>query len=116
IGQMFRIVGAYVPPPAGVGSPLQWGTEDRLNEMFGDNAKVEVTRRHFVFRYRSSENFFDTFVTYYGPTLKAWAALDEAGRTSFRNQLIGLADEYNRNTEGAMTVPSEYLEVVVTKR
>ncbi len=116
IGQMFKIVGAHVPPPAGVRSPLQWGTDDRLNELFADDAKVEVTRRHFVFRYRSTAAFFETFKTYYGPTLKAWAALDDTGRTSFRNQLIALADQHNRNYDGAMSVPSEYLEVVVTKR
>ncbi|MBA2607664.1 MAG: class I SAM-dependent methyltransferase [Actinobacteria bacterium] len=116
IGQMFKIVGAHVPPPAGVRSPLQWGTEDRLNDLFADGAKVEVTRRHFVFRYPSTAAFFDTFKTYYGPTLKAWAALDDTGRTSFRNQLIALADQHNRNYDGAMSVPSEYLEVVVTNR
>ena len=115
VGQMFKIVGAHVPPPAGIRSPLQWGTEDRLNEMFGSDAKVEVTRRHYVFRYRSAAEFFETFITYYGPTHKAWGALDDAGKTSFRDQLVALADTHNRNTDGSLAVPSEYLEIVVTK-
>ena len=70
-----------------------------------------VTRRHFVFRYRSAEHFFDTFTTYYGPTLKAWGALDDAGRESFRSQLTALPTSTTA-TDGALAVPSEYLEVV----
>ena len=115
VGQMFKIVGQHVPPPAGVPSPLQWGTEDRLNELFGADAKVDVARRHFVFRYRSAEDFFETFKAYYGPTVKAWAALDAGGQASFRNQLVALAAGANRNSSGALTVESEYLEVVATR-
>jgi SAM-dependent methyltransferase len=115
VGQMFKIVGAHVPPPAGVPSPLQWGTEARLNELFGADCDVEITRKHFVFRYRSAEDYFDTFINWYGPTVKAWAALDDAGKTSFRSQLTGLANAMNRAT-GSLAVPSEYLEVVATKR
>ena len=112
IGRLFKIVGAHVPPPAGVPSPLLWGTPERLDELFGAGAKVEATPRDFVFRYRSAEDFFDTFITYYGPTFRAWGALDEAGRESFRSQLIALCNECNRGTSGALAVPSEYLEVV----
>ena len=116
IGQMFKIVGAHVPPPQGVPSPLQWGVESRIAELFGADAKVEAERRHFSFRYRSAEDFFETFRTFYGPTFKAWGALDAAGQRSFRDQLVALADGANRNTEGALTIDSEYLEVVATRR
>jgi ubiquinone/menaquinone biosynthesis C-methylase UbiE len=115
IGQMFKIVGAHVPPPAGIRSPLQWGTDDRLYELFGSEARLAVTRKHFVFRYASPEAWLKTFVTYYGPTFKAWGALDDAGKESFRTQLIALADEHNTATDGTMTVPGEYVEVVVEK-
>jgi ubiquinone/menaquinone biosynthesis C-methylase UbiE len=116
VGQMFKIVGAHVPPPAGLRSPLQWGTDPRLLEMFGSAGEVEIHRRHFVFRYRSAEDFFETFRTYYGPVFKAWDALDDAGKESFRTQLIALANECNRTPGDALAVPSEYVEVVVTKR
>ncbi len=115
IGQMFKVVGAHVPPPEGVPSPLQWGTEARVQDLLGAEAKVETERRHFTFRYRSAEDFFDTFIAYYGPTVKAWAALDEAGRQSFRDQLIALCERANRNTDGALTIDGEYLEVVATR-
>jgi len=116
IGQMFKIVGAHVAPPAGIPSPLQWGTDGRLHELLGAEAELEVQRRHFTFRYRSADDFFETFKVFYGPTLKAWAALDAQGQQSFRTQLVALAEGANRSTSGALTIDSEYLEVVATRR
>ncbi len=115
VGGMFKIVGQHVPPSAGVPSPLAWGTDARLEELLGSGAKVEVTRRHFTFRYRSAADFFETFKTVYGPTLKAWEALDDDGRTSFQAQLIAHAEQANRSTDGTLAVPSEYVEVVATR-
>jgi ubiquinone/menaquinone biosynthesis C-methylase UbiE len=114
VGGMFRIIGAHVPPPAGVPSPMQWGTEERLRELFAGEAKVEVTRRAFTFRYRSAQHFFDDFITYYGPTVRAWAALDDAGKASLQSQLVQLAADANRSST-ALAVPSDYVEVVVTR-
>ncbi len=115
IGRMFKVVGAHVPPPAGVPSPLLWGTDAALDERLGGDCTIEITRKHFVFRYRSADDFFDTFITWYGPTLRAWAALDDDGKASFRSQLTGLCNEMNTAT-GSLRVPGEYLEVVATKR
>jgi hypothetical protein len=112
---MFKIVGAHVPPPPGIASPLAWGTEDRLTELFGRVAKVAVTRQQFAFRYRSPQHWFDTFITYYGPTFRAWNALDDAGKESFRAQLLALVDAHNRAADGTVVVPSEYLEVVAER-
>ena len=115
VGQMFRVVGQHVPPPAGVPSPLQWGTEAGVETLLGARCHLEVTRRHFTFRYRSANDFFETFGAFYGPIVKALAALDEAGRGSMREQLFALAEDHNRNTTGALSVDSEYLEVVATR-
>jgi SAM-dependent methyltransferase len=115
IGQMFKIVGRYAPPPAGISSPLAWGTEDRVAELFGTGAvSLTTERRYFAFRYRSAQDWVDTFRTYYGPTHKAFAALDEAGQKAFERDLMALADEHNTAT-GTLRVPSEYLEVVAVK-
>jgi ubiquinone/menaquinone biosynthesis C-methylase UbiE len=116
IGQMFKIVGAHVPPPAGVPSPLQWGTDARVEELLGGEAKVETERRHFTFRFRSAEDYFETFKEFYGPLVKAWAALDDEGKQSIHDQLVALANGANRNTDGALTIDSEYLEVIATRR
>ncbi len=116
IGQMFKVIGRHVPPPAGVPSPLAWGTTERLDELLGAHARIEVTPRHFVFRYRSGADFVETFRTYYGPTVRAWGALDEAGREALRGELVALADEHNRDRRGVLAVPAEYLEVVAVRR
>jgi ubiquinone/menaquinone biosynthesis C-methylase UbiE len=113
VGRMFKVIGAHVPPPAGVPSPLAWGTEDRLRQLFAGHL-VGVTRRQFTFRYRSAQHFFDAFRTCYGPVLRAWETLDEAGRESLETQLVALAAESNTSRWGALAVPSDYLEVVVT--
>ncbi len=116
VGQMFKIVGQHAAPPAGVPSPLAWGTEDRLHDLLGADATVEITRRQFTFRFRSAADYVETFTTYYGPLVRAWAALDAAGQASLRGQLVALADGANRRTDGALAVPSDYVEVVATRR
>ena len=116
VGRMFKIVGQHVPPPAGVPSPLQWGTELRLEELLGDDCDLVVNRRYHTFRFRSAVDYFETFKEFYGPLVKAFAALDEAGQRSLTDQLVGLADECKRKDNPALSVNAEYLEVVATRR
>ena len=115
IGQVFKTLGKYLPPPPK--SPALWGTRARLDEMFGSEARsIKATSRLFNFRYRSPEHFLAVFKTFYGPVLKAFAALDAATAESLRNDLHALIVRMNRADDGTMVVPSEYLEVVVTRR
>jgi ubiquinone/menaquinone biosynthesis C-methylase UbiE len=114
VGAMFKIVGAHVPPPSGVPSPLLWGTEDHLHQML-PGCDVNVTTRSFTFRYRSAQHWFETFRDYYGPMNTAWAVLDDAGRASLEQQLIALAQRANRASSGALAIDSAYLEVVAIK-
>lgn len=116
VGQMFKIVGQHVPPPAGVPSPLEWGTEPRLKDLLGGECDLVVTRRNHTLRFRSAVDFFETFKAFYGPLVKACAALDEPGRRSLGNQLVALANGCNRKDNTALSVDSEYLEVVATRR
>jgi hypothetical protein len=117
IGQLFKTLGRHLPPPAGARSPALWGTEARINEMFGPQASsIKAERRHFNFRYRSPEHFLDVFKTYYGPTLKAFAALDTASQQRLRDDILALIATMNRASDGTMVVPSEYLEIVIVKR
>ena len=115
VGQMFKIVGQHVAPPAGVPSPLQWGTEAGVEALLGAECDLEVTRRIFTFRFRSAHDYFETFAAFYGPLVKALGALDETGRTSLHDRLVALADDHNRNKNGALTIDSEYLEVVAIR-
>ena len=112
IGQMFKIVGGHVAPPAGISSPLLWGTEARLGELFS-GSKVDAEIRQFVFRYRSAQHWLDTFRTFYGPTLKAFAALGDEGK-ALETELLDLATRSNTATDGTLRIPSDYLEAIVT--
>jgi ubiquinone/menaquinone biosynthesis C-methylase UbiE len=116
VGQMLKIVGQHAPPPPGVPSPSAWGTRERLEELFGEATELTVTPRHFVFRYRSPEHFFETFKDYYGPVVRAWGVVDDAGKASLREQLLALLGEHNSSTTGTLAVAGEYLEVVATRR
>uniref|UniRef100_UPI003FA7AA66 class I SAM-dependent methyltransferase n=1 Tax=Salmonella enterica TaxID=28901 RepID=UPI003FA7AA66 len=83
IGRLFKIVGAHVPPPAGLRSPALWGTEAHLVSLFGPQARdLHVERKVFPFRYRSAAHFVQVFRDLYGPTHKAFAALDAAGQAA----------------------------------
>jgi ubiquinone/menaquinone biosynthesis C-methylase UbiE len=117
IGQVFKTLGKYLPPAAGAKSPALWGTRTRLNEMFeADASSIKVEPRLFNFRYRSPEHFLDVFKTFYGPVLKAFAALDTRTQENLGDDLHALIVRMNRAVDGTMVVPSEYLEVVITTR
>jgi ubiquinone/menaquinone biosynthesis C-methylase UbiE len=117
IGQVFKELGRHLPPPAGAKSPALWGTRERLTDMFGGTAaSIAIVPRVFNFRYRSSEYFLEVLKTYYGPILKAFAALDEARQHDLRADLLSLFARTNKADDGTMVAPSEYLEVVITKR
>jgi len=117
VGEMFKLIGRYIPPAPGVKSPALWGTAERLRELFGGRiAALQAPRRHFVFRYRSPRHWLDTFRTYYGPMHKAFAALDAGKQESLAEDLLGLAQRFNSATDGSMVAPSEYLEAVIRLR
>lgn len=117
IGELFKIIGRYVPPPAGVKSPALWGTRARLEELFGRaSADIAVTERSFAFRYRSPEHWMEIFRDYYGPTHKAFGAIEPAAGEAMAQDIFELIDRHNAADDGTMVVPSAYLEVVVTRR
>jgi ubiquinone/menaquinone biosynthesis C-methylase UbiE len=117
IGQVFKTLGKYLPPPAGAKSPALWGTRAALDEMLGSQASsIKAEPRVFNFRYKSPEHFLDVFKTFYGPVLKAFAALDAASQQDLHNDLYALIVRMNKSGDATMVVPGEYLEVVITRR
>jgi SAM-dependent methyltransferase len=117
IGRLFRVIGAHVPPPAGLKSPALWGTEAHLGELFGTQAaQIRCERRYFNFRYLSAAHWVQVFRDYYGPTHKAFAALDAAGAQALERDITTLLHLLNTAGSASLVVPSEYLEVVITKR
>jgi SAM-dependent methyltransferase len=117
IGHVFKAIGKYIAPPAGVNSPALWGTEARLAELLGASAaRIQATNRQFVFRYRSPVHFIEVFRTYYGPLNKAFSALDGDGQAALLDDLMTLMASRNRADDETLVLPSEYLEVVVDRR
>ncbi|MDM7914918.1 MAG: class I SAM-dependent methyltransferase [Candidatus Eisenbacteria bacterium] len=115
IGAFFRLMTAHVPPPAGLRSPLEWGTETRLVELFGPHARdIRTTRKAYVFRFQSAEHWIYVFRTFYGPANKAFAALDEEGQRALHEDLARFLREWNRGGD-VLSIPGDYLEAVITK-
>ncbi|HEY0714838.1 MAG TPA: class I SAM-dependent methyltransferase [Polyangia bacterium] len=114
IGQLLKTVGKHVPPPPGVASPAFWGSPERLADLFPGVKNMAIKRLEFVFRYESTEHFIDIMRTYYGPTHKAFGALDDSGKAALAADITALAAKWNRSATG-FAVPSEYLEVVIDR-
>lgn len=117
IGQMFKITGKHVAPPAGMSSPILWGDEQTVSERFADGiSNLQMTRRKIDFDFSiSPEDVVEHFRMYYGPTQKAFGALDGAGQAALRKDLEDLWSGYNTATDGSTKVVGEYLEVIATR-
>ena len=117
VGQLFKVIGAYIPPPAGLKSPALWGTEPHIVSLFGSRAAdIRCVRKPFNFRYRSSAHFIQIFRDFYGPTVEAFAALDTAKQTALQQDITDLLERLNVGGKSSLVVPGEYLEVVIVKR
>ncbi len=117
IGQLFKTLGRHLPPPAGLQAPSLWGVESHLRELFGkEAAKIAITPRIFNFRYRSAAHFIEVFRTWYGPVHKAFAALPVDKAQALEADLTALLERLDQGGSSSLVVPSEYLEIVVTRR
>jgi ubiquinone/menaquinone biosynthesis C-methylase UbiE len=116
IGQLFKTIGKYVPPAPGVKSPALWGSKAHLDALFGSDATVATQAKNFVFRFRSPKHWVEVFRNYYGPVVKAFAAIDPKAQEALEADLHALLDKFDVARDGTLVVPSEYLEVIVTTR
>jgi SAM-dependent methyltransferase len=117
VGDLFKTIGKYVPPPPGLKSPFRWGTQDGLRELFGEGmGSLQTRRRTFVWRFPSARHHVQFMRGYYGPLHKAFEALDEGGQQALEEDLISLVENYNRSGNGTAVWPADYLEVVAARR
>jgi ubiquinone/menaquinone biosynthesis C-methylase UbiE len=114
IGQLFKTIARHVPRPAGIKSPVVWGSETRLAELFPDD-HVRTSRQFFHFRYTSPEHWLDVFRTYYGPLNRAFESLHPPQQEALEAEVLALLRRMNRGGRNSLVVPSEYLEAIVTK-
>lgn len=117
LGDLFRVIAAHVPPPPGVQSPMLWGAEPHIVELFGPAATdIRTQRRTFNFRYRSAAHWIEVFRSFYGPTHKVYAALDPVRQAALTADITALLERLNVGGPHSLVVPGEYLEVVITRK
>ncbi len=117
IGQLFKALGRYVPPPAGLSPPSMWGSEDYLRQLFGQEAaSIRATRKLFNFRYASAAHWIQVFRDYYGPLNRAFGALDQDGQRALESDIVALLERFNVAGDASLVAPAEYLEAVIVKR
>ena len=118
VGEMFRTIGAHVPPPAGVLPPPLWGSAARLEELFaGTVDELTVHPRTYTFRFRSADEFVEFFRRWYGPTTKAFGALEPEGQLALEADLVALVERHDRlGGGGAVAIPAEYVDVTARRR
>jgi SAM-dependent methyltransferase len=118
VGQMFKIHGKHVPPPAIMAPPVKWGDEETVRERFKDSiSHLKLSRRLYPFRYPfSPSEVVEFFRRYYGPSHKAFAALDTERQVALRRDLEQLWTEYNTATDETTAIESEYLEVIAIRQ
>jgi ubiquinone/menaquinone biosynthesis C-methylase UbiE len=117
IGQLFKTLGRRIPPPAGLQSPALWGVESHVRELFADrSSSITAIRRYFNFRYRSAAHFIEVFRDWYGPTHQAFKVMSSTDAAGFESDLTELLNRLNVAGSQSLVVPSEYLEVIITRR
>jgi hypothetical protein len=115
-GQAFGLTARYRPPPPGVRSPLEWGTEKRLRELFGSAVEsMQVSPRSALFRYRSVAHWMEVFSHFFGPVMKTLEVLDEARRSAYREELAATLRRFNQSGDDTLMVSADYLEIVLVK-
>lgn len=117
VGQMFKIIGKYVPPPPLMASPVKWGDEATVRERFRDGVtQVDTTKRTYAMRYPfSPAEVVEFFRAYYGPTNRAFAALDAEASRALRHDLEELWRKNDLARDGSTHVEAEYLHVTVIR-
>jgi SAM-dependent methyltransferase len=118
IGQMFKVIGKHVPPPAIFPSPLLWGDEATVRQRFAAGVKdLRIHRHQYPFDYPfGPAKVVDFFIEYYGPTLRAHASLSSDRQQVLHDDLTALWSRNNIATDGTTRVLAEYLEVIGTRQ
>jgi SAM-dependent methyltransferase len=116
MGDVFRATGAHVPPPAGIRSPLEWGSQHRLRELFGDRVtSLRLSTRQVVWRFASGEHMLEYFRMWFGPTKTAFDALDADSQALLGADLLAVYAKHNRSGDDTLVAPSDYVEAVAVK-
>ena len=122
VAQILKISSAYSPPPPeGFVSPMTWGMESNVTERFAAAGvpaeNVSFVRDTYTFNFPSvPSDFVAEFRRYYGPTMNAFEAAEQAGRASeLQRELEVLFSSQNQSTsKDATSIPATFLRVTVS--
>jgi SAM-dependent methyltransferase len=115
-GQMFKTLGAHLPPPpAELKPPVLWGDEEHIRDLFSDsNLELSFERHTIAVAWDSVESWVDHCEQKLGPTVLAKAALEPQGKwDAARADLVALYERYNEAADGSLDAPAEYLLSVI---
>ena len=116
ISEVFKLIGRFLPPPAGVKPPSRWGDRTWIEATFGPHAaSLTIQVKNFVFRYASAQEFLDELRRYYGPIHKAFGTLDAAGQAALEAEFLVLMARFDTGSGGTLQLPSSYAEVLIVK-
>ena len=115
VGDLFRTIGRYVPPPPGVQPPTLWGTEERVRQLFAGAKAVTCERRSYMMHFRSAAHYVDFMATHYGPILKAFEVVGDANRGELAADIEGVVERYNRSGAEALKLECGWLAVLVER-
>jgi SAM-dependent methyltransferase len=115
VGDLFRAIGRHLPPPPGVRPPVQWGSGERLRELFGPEVTISAPRRSFLWRFPSAEHQAEFFATFYGPTNRALATLGTDGAAELKAEMVATARRFDVSDDDTLVLRMDYLEAVVHK-
>ena len=118
IGRLLAMHAAVAPPPTEVPSPMLWADETVLRERFDERTwQLTSTKRTLTFRYPyTPAGTAELFRAAYGPTVRAFAVLDENGRAAFAADLAEHWSWHQRGGGASTEVDAEYLEVIAVRR
>ncbi len=121
VSQLLKISSTFTPPPPeGFVSPMTWGVDAHVIERFGragvpeENISMVKDVYHFKSPDRSPADFTELFRRYYGPTMNAFEAAEQAGKAEeLHSQLLDLARAQNKSANGGTSIPATFLRVTV---
>jgi SAM-dependent methyltransferase len=115
VAELFRAIGRYLPPPPGLRPPVEWGSQERLRELFGPEVTISAPRTSFLWRFPSPEHQVEFFASFYGPTNKAVAALEPARAAAFKAEMLETVKRFNVSDDATLVLRMDYLQAVIHK-
>lgn len=116
VGQMFGVISKHAPPPPGVPSPMRWGTEGGIRELFGDGvADISFETKSSRQPFRSADHYIEFFRTYFGPTQMAYERVGSDGEQALTDDLREFLEAANTAGDRGMVLASDYLQVIATR-